>query len=243
MIIDAHVHIGHDKGGARQNIGELRKNMKRYGIDKAVIFPFDENGQLISKSLSLLNYKSSSIIPFLRFDPKKVTPEEIEELLAENRFSGVKLHTRAQNFDPLDSRYYPIYRKIAEAGKPLLLHTSKITRFGKKAAVNTDPDRAVKLARHVPELSIIIAHMASVSWDAIAAIGKEDNLYLDTSINGTTFVIKMIAERIGPEKMIFGSDSPYSDQEIEVLKVKKSGLSKTDQEKILSKNLLGLLKP
>lgn len=242
MIIDTHVHIGKDKGGARQSMEELRRNMGRYGINKAVIFPFDENGELVRRSLGLLRYRGSDIIPFLRFDPKHVTAEEVEELLAEYPFKGVKLHTRAQNFDPLDRRYYKIYRKIEESGKPLLIHSSKISRFGKRASINTDPDRAVKLARHFPDLDIIIAHLASVSWKAIDVIGREDNLFLDTSINGTTFVIRMLTDRIGPEKMVFGSDSPYSDQEIELLKIKKSGISREDMEKIFSRNLMKLLK-
>lgn len=241
MIIDTHVHIGEDKGGAKQNIDDLKKNMHAYGIDKSVIFPFDENGGLIPKSIGLAEYASASIISFLRFDPKAVTAEQVESLLAEHPFKGVKLHTRAQNFDPLDKRYYPIYKKIEESGKPLLIHSSKITRFGKEASINTDPERAVRLAPDFPGLNIIVAHMAAGSWEAMDVIAKTDNLFMDTSINGTTFTMKMAVERMGPDKLIFGSDAPYSDQEIELLKVKKAEISQQDKGKILSGNISKLL--
>jgi len=241
MIIDTHAHIGADKGGARQSIEELRRNMKAYGIDKAAIFPFDEDGELVKRSVSLLGYKDKNIIPFLRFDPKRMKPDELEGLLAEYPFGGVKLHSRAQEFDPLDRSYLKLYKKIEESGRPLLLHSSRITRFGREASRNTDPDRAVKLASRIPGLNIIIAHLASFSWNAIDVVGREDNLFLDTSINGTTFVIKMLVERIGPEKIIFGSDCPYSDQELEMLKIKKADIGKADRDKIFSRNISGLL--
>jgi predicted TIM-barrel fold metal-dependent hydrolase len=242
MIIDSHVHIGNDRDGTRQTVLGLKKNMKAYGVDKAIIFPFDEETDLVKASIALLQYRSESMKPFLRFDPKKIKPEEVERLLAEYPFYGVKLHPRAQNFDPIDKRYYPIYKKMEESGKPLLIHSRKaIPLFGRSKVIDgrySDPDRIVKLAKSFPDLDIILAHFAGISKYAIDTIKKEDNLFIETSIFGTTFLVKMIAERIGPEKMMFGSDSPYSDQEIEVLKVKKSGLSKTDLDKILYKNMI-----
>ncbi|MGC8682275.1 MAG: amidohydrolase family protein [Candidatus Acidifodinimicrobium sp.] len=36
--------------------------------------------------------------------------------------------------------------------------------------------------------------------------------------------------------MLFGSDYPFSDQEIELLKIKKADISETERENILYKN-------
>ena len=73
-------------------------------------------------------------------------------------------------------------------------------------------------------------------------IKKEDNLYTETSIFGTTFAVRRVAENIGIEKIMFGSDSPYSDQELELLKIKKSGLGKKEISRILSGNSRRLFK-
>ncbi len=102
MIIDVHTHVGVDKDGTRQGIGDLKAAMKRCGVSGAVIFPFNEKNDLIQESLNLLKYKSGSIFPFLRFNPKSVTPNEIKELLEKNDFMGVKLHPRAQDFNARD---------------------------------------------------------------------------------------------------------------------------------------------
>jgi len=244
MIIDAHVHIGSDVDGASQSMRKLKSNMTRYGIDKSIIFPFNEKGDLVKASLKLLDYRDPHLLPFLRFDPKIMTPEKLEELL-EHGFYGVKLHPRAQSFDPIDSRYYKLYQKIEDSGKPLLIHTRKSTPFSPKLLRTngkfSDPDRIVGLAKKFPNMNIIIAHFANLSGDALKAIGKEDNLYVDTSIFGTTFIVKMMCNVLGAEKMVMGSDAPYSDQEIEMLKVRKADISKSEKEKILSGNIKEIL--
>ena len=70
---------------------------------------------------------------------------------------------------------------------------------------------------------------------------KTDNLYVDTSIFGTTFIVKMMCNVLGAEKMVMGSDAPYSDQEIEMLKVRKAEISRSEKEKILSGNIRKIL--
>ncbi len=246
MIVDAHVHIGTDKDGASQTMDRQIKAMRECGIDKSVVFPFNENVDLVEASIALLKYKSSSIIPFLRFDPKRVNPESVEELLSGQDFAGVKLHPRAQNFDPVDRRYYPIYKKIEDSGKPLLLHSRKMLPFmnrpGRTNPAFSDPDRMVRLAREFPNLNIILAHFANMSKKALSAVGKHENLFIETSIFGTVFTVKIFCEKIGAEKIIYGSDSPYSDQEIEVLKIKKADIGRKEKELILGRNILSLIK-
>ena len=244
MIIDAHVHIGSDVDGASQSIRKLKSNMTRYGIDRSIIFPFNEKEDLVKSSLKLLEHRSASLLPFLRFDPKTMAPERLGELL-EHGFYGVKLHPRAQAFDPTDSKYYGLYEKIEDSGKPLLIHTRKSTPFSPKPLRTngrfSDPDRIVVLAKKFPDMNIIMAHFANLSGDALKAVGKEDNLYVDTSIFGTTFIVKMMCNVLGAEKMVMGSDAPYSDQEIEMLKVRKADISKSEKEKILSGNIRRIL--
>ena len=239
MIIDAHVHIGRDKDGNSQTIGRQKALMHRYGIDKSVIFPFDETGDLIEASRRILGYAGRAFVPFLRFDPKAITAEEVSALLSEG-FGGVKLHPRAQNFDPLSRRYHKIYKAIEDSGKPLLMHTRKTLPFIRTAHMAnpaySDPDRIVRLAADFPNMSLIIAHLAAMSRDAITEIGRRDNLYLETSILGTTMSMKMLCKSIGADKIIYGSDAPYSDQEIEILKIRKAEISASEKRRILSEN-------
>ena len=90
-------------------------------------------------------------------------------------------------------------------------------------------------------MNIIIGHFAFVSQPAIEKIQSHENLFLETSVVSSNVVIRLLARKLGARKILFGSDSPMSDQEIELLKIKKSGLDEKEKEMILSGNLLSLL--
>ena len=59
------------------------------------------------------------------------------------------------------------------------------------------------------------------------------------------FIIARRVKEITSKRIIFGSDYPFSDQEIELLKVKRAEISEPEKEDILHGNaerLLGLQK-
>jgi len=236
MIADVHTHVGVDMNGPfqHQTMAELKRKMLRYGIDKSVVFPFSEPN-LVESSLKLARHRSESIIPFLRFDPNKMQSMKLRQLLKGNAFSGVKLHTRAQVFDPLNKKFIPLYREIADSGKPLIIHT----RLEKNP--NSDPERVMLLGDLVPGMTLILAHFAGISIKAFDYAKAHKNVYIETSALSTDYLIKMIVERIGADKLIFGSDSPLSDQEIEIMKISKAKISSAQRERIFHRNLAKII--
>ncbi|MDE1851730.1 MAG: amidohydrolase family protein [Candidatus Micrarchaeota archaeon] len=235
MIADIHTHIGEDKDHTGQSVEQLKRNMKKEGISKAVIFPFNEpTKDLMKASFDLLKHKDRTIFPFLRFSPKRHKPEAVRKALRENEFSGVKLHPFSQNFNPSNRRYFPFYRAIEDEGVPLLFHTlGDLDR--------TNPYNVARLGKQFKDLTFILAHFAGFSGRAIAEVGKRDNMYVETSVISTPRVIELVTERIGADKIIFGSDSPYSDQMLEILTVKRAKISKKDKDKILYRNFAKVL--
>ncbi|MDE1768027.1 MAG: amidohydrolase [Candidatus Micrarchaeota archaeon] len=238
MIFDIHAHIGDDKDGGRQSAKELLAHMDHNGVDMAAVFPFDEKEKnLIEASLSLLNLNEKRFACFLRFDPNTTAPDTVSKHIS--RFKGVKLHPRSQNFDPIDKRYYPLYEEISKSGKPLLIHTKK----GGRAPVFTDPDRIASLADDFTDINIILGHFADRSPAAVQKVKECENLYLETSIdsfhpNG----INKIYDIVGADKILFGSDAPYGDQELELLKVMKTKLTYEEKSAVLYENAAKLLK-
>lgn len=235
MVIDIHNHIGRDRDGTTQTVEQLKESMKHNGITGSAVFPFDEETDLVEASLGLLKHEGNGVYPFLRFDPKTVNAERVKELLSNDKFYGVKLHPRSQDFDPLDPKYRSIYEAIAESGKPVLIHTRM------EKLQNSDPERVVKLGEMHPKLNIIIGHFAGAYGKALDEIGKRKNLYVETSVMSSNVIIRMTAEKIGAEKILFGSDSTYSDQEIELMKVRKSGVGRNEMEMMMHGNAASLL--
>ena len=242
MIIDFHNHIGKSMDGPVQTLEGLKKNMRKNGVTKSVIFPTDDVRRIspVEISMELLEKTKNDkfMLPFLRFDPKRMSPEKLEEMLGIG-FYGVKLHSRAENFEPLDRRFFPIYRVIESSGKPLLFHVKK---YHIKRA---DPERIVKIARHFPKLKLVLAHFANSQPRVFEYVKKHKlrNVYFDTSVSATEFYLKKVIKMLGSGRILFGSDSPFSDQEVELLKIKKLDTPLKAKQDILSgnaKRILGL---
>ena len=239
MTIDFHCHVGESFDGSQQSLQQLQKQMKKLGIKKAVVFPIDDRNysrEEMSVKILKASMKETWIIPFLRFDPKEMTAKRLEGLLSAG-FLGVKLHPRAEKFDPLNKRFFPLYKTIEKSGKPLLIHTKS---YNKK---ETDPVRIISLAKKFPKLKLVLAHFAYSHPAAFeyAAKNKLKNVWFETSVTPTQYYITKTGRQLGFDKIVFGSDCPYANQEIELLKIKKLPISAENKRKILGENARKLL--
>ncbi len=244
-VLDFHTHIGKDKDGLEQSIEQLIRSMGESRVTHSVIFPFDEREETLEKaSLKLCQEaKGYPFYTFFRFDPKDMTPERLKEQL--NRFYGVKLHPRSQNFDPLEERFFPLYEIISASEKPLLFHTRYEDDFNNQDQINpnTNPSRIVKLAEKFPNLNLVMGHFGNRSLNVFQAMQRYPKVYLETSIFGSTpKTIEQAAQIVGANRLLFGSDVPYSDQFIERMKIDRSKLKPVDKERILYYNAARLLK-
>ncbi|MGC8483639.1 MAG: amidohydrolase family protein [Thermodesulfobium sp.] len=233
MVIDFHTHSG--VSFDKSTFAQLRKKMLQTGVEKAVIFPSTQESyqKLMQKNRETLENASKFFIPFLRFNPKIIKKEEFEEL--QKGFSGFKLHPRGENFDPLDKSLELIFGAIEKTRKPVIIHSRKENN------INTDPDRIIGLAKLYPRINFIFAHFANDSDVFFSKINGLENVYVDTSVVSSPFIIERRVNEITSKKIVFGSDYPFSDQEIELLKIKKAKISEIEKEDILHRNAEKLL--
>ncbi len=233
MIIDFHNHLGTDKDGEIQDFKELIESMSKYDIDYSVVFPF-KVGDLVVESLKLLDIskKYPQLIPFLRFDPGQMNLDKLRTLL-DNGFKGVKLHPESEVFYPHKGLDW-LYTELEERKLPLLIHC-------KKSDIYSKPEFILAVARKYPGLPIIIAHFFGDCFTTMKESLALNNIYSDVSIFGRTLRIKQMVDK-GFDRLIFGSDSPYDDQEAALMKVTKAKISDKDKNMILSDNAKKLLK-
>ncbi len=227
MIIDLHTHIGSTKC-VSSNVSGLCRELKRNKVDRAVVFPCGKNPG--KKSYGMKGYR---LIPFFRFDPKKITREELS--IALMHFKGIKLHPRMENFDPLSERYAWIFQEIQKKRLPVLIHTRKENN------PNSDPDRLVALAKRYPKINFIFGHFGNALESVFEAAKKNKNLCLETSIVSSPVIIANAVKVCGAEKILFGSDYPYSDQELEMQKIVRAKISSKAKRFILGENAVKLL--
>lgn len=233
MIIDFHSHSG--VSFDKSTFNELQERMRQNGVERAVIFPSTQESyqKLTEKNMETMKKAGDFFIPFLRFNPKTIKKEEFEEL--HKKFYGFKLHPRGENFNPLDKSLEDVFDLIEKTGKPVIIHSRKENN------INTDPDRIIELASLYPKINFVFAHFANDSDVFFSKINEFENVYVDTSIVSSPFIIERRVKEITSKRIIFGSDYPFSDQEIELLKVKKAFISESEREDILHGNAEKLL--
>ena len=99
----------------------------------------------------------------------------------------------------------------------------------------------MKLAKKHPKLCVVLGHFAGVNKNLFKEFVKQDNVWVETSIDVTPNAYREVVLNYGFERLLFGTDFPYSFGEIELMKLKIANLSKEMEEKILYKNAQELL--
>ena len=235
MIIDIHNHVG-IRIGRSQTGAELVEKMDRAGVDKSVIFSFVEqpDDEFIAREVKafpdrLIGF--SCVNPWLRKEALSTIERGVKEL----GLKGLKLHpllhgTQMDNVELMG----PIFEKCEELNIPIIAHSGD--------SVFSLPIQFEEIAKVFPNVTLIMAHagfMQSVG-QARRAAKRCPNIVLDMCA-GTSVDIIDAVEEVGPERIVMGSDSPFTDVEVEMLKVKLAVSDPTVQKMILGENAARIL--
>ncbi len=124
--------------------------------------------------------------------------------------------------------------------------------FGPMFNVSLDQDRLAftlpwsieELAVAHPGVKVILGHMGhgnvvyiNASIDVAA---RNPNVYLETSGMPMHTKIKEAVERVGAERVLYGSDVPFHHPAVEILRVQVSGLDPERPEQVLRTNARAL---
>lgn len=262
MIIDFHVHAFPDalaakalpllskcSGGVKPNydatISGLESYLAKNNVDYAVVLNIATNPHQEKKvndfAISLLEKKN--IIPFGSVHPD--SPNALSELerLAKAGIRGIKLHPDYQHFFVDDEKMFPIYKKIAELGFITVFHAG--VDIGYPKPVHCTPERLLRVLDLFDDAPVVAAHFGGwLLWDSVLEDLCGTKVYLDTAFSSGKMPPNYAKELIkahGADKVLLGSDMPWSDMLDEVRFVQSLDLSAEDEEKILSNNAKRLL--
>jgi hypothetical protein len=235
-VIDCHCHIGESVDGASISQDEINSILIKYPVEYLVLFPIDEalRGKTYepqNSKMALLARQDKRIIPFGRIDPNDIPAAQHElDRFTELGIRGIKLHPVSDNFLPQQAAF--IFKHAAKKGLPIYLHTTHTTFRQQK----NDWCRIFELT----DSPIVIAHAGKDSYREFIQIAKQyPNIYADTTTL-SYFRSKTVLHALNIEKMLYGSDLPYSHPAIEQIKYKLL-LSENDQKMVLYKNAIKVL--
>jgi predicted TIM-barrel fold metal-dependent hydrolase len=93
---------------------------------------------------------------------------------------------------------------------------------------------------------LIIPHLGGLNGGFYAlfhsGVWEQDNVYADTAL-ATRREMTMFLDKYGADKLIFGSDFPFGIPYSELRKVRDLNLPDEDFEKVVSGNIMKLIKP
>jgi predicted TIM-barrel fold metal-dependent hydrolase len=126
----------------------------------------------------------------------------------------------------------------------LLFHAG--VDIGLPPPVHCPPERLSRVLDAVPGLTIIAGHMGGYQcWDDVHKYLAGRDLYFDTSYS----LVDMGPENMtalmrahGTDKILFGTDSPWTDQGPEIAGIRALPLEQSEINAILGENAAQLLK-
>ncbi len=267
MLIDFHTHIFPDKiaektiaslaesGNTRPysdgRVSGLAECMRRAGASVAVALPvltnpnsFESVNRFASEVNAMLCDKPERIISFGAIHPACEDIESKMALLKDMGFLGVKLHPEYQGTDINAEGYVKIVRAAAELDMTVTVHAGVDGAY-RGLPVRCRPDLVLDLLSKAPHKKLVLAHLgANEMYDEVLQKLCARDIYFDTAyvlrhIDRDTFM--RILEAHGEDKILFATDSPWSDIAEDAETVRSYRLGSEVEEKIFASNAKKLL--
>ena len=249
MIVDAHVHIstaGEGEATApgedtqRANVEMVVKKMDKNGIDLSVCFPFAPGIERQKSMYRLIEPYKGRFMPLAYINPNDTDARnQLMYCLDELDFKGMKIHPWFANFSVADIPLLrPLFEILDERSLYCIVHcTSEDFRM--------HPVMFERLGNEFPNVTIQMAHMGEImgSKYAIDVAKRLPNVYLDTACASFLADIRILAQC--PDKVFMGTDYPFHQFEMEILKHKLAEEDTKDYEgirKIMGGNFTGVFK-
>ncbi len=261
MIIDFHTHAFADAIAPRA-IASLSKAsggltpatdgtaagllqcMNECGVDHSVLLTIatkPKQQKTINDWAASMNHGRISAFGSIHPD----APDALEELERIHALGlrGVKLHPEYQNFEVDEARMVPIYKKIASLGLIAVFHSGLDIGFMPPA--KAAPEKMVRMLSAFDGAPVVAAHFGGyIVWDEVYTHLCSLPLYFDTSFCFGRIqypLAQKIVEKHGADRILFGTDLPWSEACTEKRLIDSLDLSDSDKEKIMWKNAAALL--
>ena len=263
MVIDFHTHIFPDKIAARSiealenasgitaatdgTLKGLLDSMEKNKVDISVILPvvtkpsqFDTVNQFAAE----VNQKyKGKLISFGGIHPDSEDYKAELDRIKELGLPGIKLHPDYQRVMIDDERNMRIIEYADSLGLMIMVHAG--IDIGLPDPVHCPPDRAAKVIDALEPDKLILAHLGGwKQWEEVYELLAGKHVYFDTSFTFDYIEQEMflkILQKHGHEKVLFATDSPWSDAAKAVDVVRNMPLGQKVIEDILSGNAKKLL--
>jgi predicted TIM-barrel fold metal-dependent hydrolase len=240
MIIDAHAHLDEVEAfGWKDTPEKLLGLMDAAGIDKAVVTTYaDEPGPEdgLDRLTEYVQAHPDRFIGFPRMDPRygDVARRRFRRAVTEEGMRGLKLHPVSNLSNPFADFTVELMDLAAELVVPVLYHSG---------------DRVMCLPRQLAEAAnrteatFILGHMGGFfnAFDIVDVAERHENIVLETSAFPYPRLIQEAVDRLGADRVLYGSDQPAANPHVELEKIRVLDLTDEERERLLFRNIADLV--
>ena len=262
--LDKLKHLSHTIPFTDGTAAGLAASMARAGVDRSVVMPVATSPRQVPhvNDASARMNELGAQTGVLSFGCMHPDFDGWKEELARVRdlgLKGIKLHPQYQDTDFDDPRYLRILDRCGELGLVVLTHAG--LDIGMPGKDNCAPEMVARALEQVGPVKLVLAHMGGWrQWDRVEALLPGTGVYLDTSFSlgeitplddghyrpgdlpllDEAAFLRMV-RRFGPDRILFGTDSPWDDQETALARLRALPLEKSELDAILGGSARKLL--
>ncbi len=208
---------------------EILRQAEICGVDRVVIFPFPSQA-LDDETINEEVLEESRSVD--KFIPYYYIPDDLRSIPLKKGFYGGKWHwTRgiqdcSSNYDVLkDPRLDEFIEESQAINLPII--------------VEEELAFTEAFVKRTNNLKIIIPHMGMLGGDPLEFLSRfkyHENVFFDTALASQNTIFKF-TDKIGPERILFGSDIPFGTMKNELNKIQSLPIGSGEKELILSQNI------
>ncbi len=267
MIIDFHTHIFPDalaqrvipklsaifseKASTDGTADGLVQSMKKSRINLSIVLPVVTKPQQFHSITQFAleinerfeHAKGPRLLSFAGIHPDSADYKGELNTIKNLGFKGIKLHPDDQNVMIDDIRYKRIIARASELGFITSIHAGFDTTS--PCPIHAAPRPTARMLDNVRPQKVVLAHMGSnLFYDEVerTLVGKD--VYLDTSFSIHHIepgqMLRIIRNH-GYQKILFGSDTPWTDQKKDLETLLQLELTPIEQDAVLYRNARQLL--
>ncbi|MBC8493017.1 MAG: amidohydrolase family protein [Chloroflexi bacterium] len=244
MIVDAHVYLGPCLFGYGQSLEEIRANMDRLGIEKAILVPVKPRNYHLAPMNELVaeavQKYPDQFLGLCRVDPwqAEAAVAEVQRGFEELGACGLYLDPWEENFQANDEVVFPVLQELSRCDKPVVLNAGHLRV--------SHPTQIRDIASRFPAVRFVACNGAQINisgmlqFEARRMLEACPNVVIQTAGTYREDFLEEITTEVGEERVLFASRSPVYDQEFEMARVRFAHLSASQKQKLWGSNALGV---
>lgn len=239
----------------------LQRSMAKGGVDISIVLPVVTAPHQVDKinmtaSAVTAQFTGRGVWSFGGIHPDNDNYKEILNRIKSEGLKGIKLHPDYQETFFNDIKYKRIISYATELGLIVVVHAG--VDIGLPSVTHCTPDMVCEVLDEVKPERLVMAHMGGWNlWDEVIEKLCGRNLYMDTAFSygpiswlagaeqrwklASQETFLKIIEKHGADRILFGTDSPWTEQKKAVKDIQALPLPEDDIRKILGGNALNLL--